>query len=197
MRAAGARRGSKRSAGRQSPAAAARSAAIPGAEPRQVRGAKGGRLGLRRALHGKAEDVREPLAEPAVAGHAAVDTKGGRRRGAVGLHRGEQIGGLETDGVERSAGEVGRPGVASQTENGTARVGIPMGRAEAGEGGDHGHRSFPGASGKQLAVRGVAEEAQAVGQPLHGGAGVEDRAFERIDGAAREPPGKRRQKALA
>ena len=52
----------------------------------------------------------------------------------VPLHRVEQVAGLEGDRFQRGAGEFGRAGVARQAEDRAARLGIPMRRAEAGEG---------------------------------------------------------------
>ena len=42
--------------------------------------------------------------------------------------------GLEADGFERGAGDLGRAGVAGEAEDRAARLGVPPRRAEAGEG---------------------------------------------------------------
>ena len=62
-----------------------------------------------------------------------------------------------------------------------AGVGVPVRRAEAGEGGDQDDAARVGHAGRQrLDLRGGADEPQAVAQPLHHGAGHEDAPFEGV-----------------
>ena len=72
-----------------------------------------------------------------------------------------------------------------------ARLGVPMRRAEPDEGRHEIDAPAPAsasAASAPLCV-GLADHLQAVAQPLHGRARDEDRAFERVGGAAVEPVG--------
>ena len=51
----------------------------------------------------------------------------------VGAHRFEQVAGLIADRLERGAGDLGGARIAREAEHGAARLGIPIGRAEADE----------------------------------------------------------------
>ena len=54
--------------------------------------------------------------------------------GPVAAHRLQQIACLVADGLQRGARELGRTGAARQAEQRAARLGLPVGRAEADEG---------------------------------------------------------------
>ena len=105
----------------------------------------------------------------------------------VGPHRLEQVAGLVADAFQRGAGEFGRAGVAGQAEERAARLGIPVGRAEA----DEGRHEIDvlrriGVVGERAGLAGLLDDAEPVAQPLHGGAGDEDRAFQRVGALAAE-----------
>ena len=104
----------------------------------------------------------------------------------VGAHRLEQIAGLVADRFERRAGEFGGAGIAGQPENRAARLRIPIGRAEPDEG--RHQIDLLGRIGCAPRARRLSDDAaislQPVAQPLHGGAGDEDRAFQRIGALA-------------
>ena len=63
-----------------------------------------------------------------------------------------------------------------------ARVGIPVWRAEADERGHQIHAAGIADAGRERLLAGVADQLQAITQPLHGGAGDEDAALERVGG---------------
>ena len=74
---------------------------------------------------------------------------------------------------------------------------VPPGRAETGERRYHENAaSRVGPGGERGAVGSVPRDPEAVAKPLDGGAGVEDRAFERPGGAVREFIGQRGQQAI-
>jgi hypothetical protein len=93
----------------------------------------------------------------------------------------EQGGALEGNAFQRGAGDMGDAAAARQAEDGAARIGLPIGRAEAGEGRDEDHAAAVGhAAGQCLDVGAAPDGLQAVAQPLHHGAADEDAAFQRI-----------------
>ena len=109
----------------------------------------------------------------------------GFRARPVGAHRGPEVEGLVADALQRGVRELGRAGVAGQAEQRAAHARIPVGRAHADEGRDqidalHG----VGLVGERAGLGGVLDDAEAVAQPLHRGAGDEDRAFERVGALA-------------
>ena len=77
--------------------------------------------------------------------------------------------------------EFGGRGVAGQAEQRAADAGIPVGRAEADEG-RHQIDALRGIGfvGERAGVGGLRDDAEAVAQPLHRGAGDEDRALQRV-----------------
>ena len=73
-----------------------------------------------------------------------------------------------------------------------------MRRAQAGEGRHQQHApAVRHAGGQRLDVARSRDDAEAVAQPLHGGAAHEDAAFQQIVGAAVHAPADRRQQAVA
>ena len=83
--------------------------------------------------------------------------------------------------------ELGGAGVAGQPEQRAAHARIPVRRAEADEG-RHEIDALGGIGlvGKRPGLGGLLDDTQAVAQPLHGGAGDEDRAFQRVGALACE-----------
>ncbi len=88
--------------------------------------------------------------------------------------------------------EFGRAGVAGQPEQRAAHARIPVRRAHADEG-RHQINALHrvGFIGKRSGFGGVLDDAEPVAQPLHRGAGDEDRAFERVGALAAELIGDR------
>jgi hypothetical protein len=90
---------------------------------------------------------------------------------------------LEGDAFQRGAGDVGDAAAAREAEDGAARIGLPIGRAEPGEGRDEDHAAAVGnAFGKALHRGAGFDGLQAVAQPLHHGAADEDAAFQCVLG---------------
>jgi hypothetical protein len=161
------------------------------AEPGEERRAEGCGLDELRPLHLDADLVGLDLAEQVVGGGAAVDAQ---RRTLVG-HRLEHIADLERDRLQGGADEVRPRRAAGDADDQAARVRVPVRGAEAGQRG-HEHDSFRGVHGcgDRRGLGGRADDLQPVAQPLHGGAGHEDRALERIgELTGRRPPGRGRQ----
>ena len=61
-------------------------------------------------------------------------TVAARRVRPVAAHRVEEVARLEADRFQRRAGEFLRAGAAGEAEERAARLGVPIGRAEADEG---------------------------------------------------------------
>ena len=104
------------------------------------------------------------------------------------LHGFEQIARLVADGFERRLRQFLVRRAARQAEERAARLGIPVGRTEPDEGrheidllvADRRTCASCARFGRRL------DQLQAVAQPLHGSAGDEDRAFQRIGALAVE-----------
>ncbi len=83
-------------------------------------------------------------------------------------------------------------------EDGAARLRVPVGRAEADEGRHHiDLLGRIGTFGERADIGRLGDDLQAVAQPLHGGAGDEDRAFQRIGALAVELIGDGREQPVA
>src|SRR5262249_21358604 len=102
-------------------------------EPGEERGAGRGRLGLRRAHDGDAEEVGERPAEELVLRRAAVDPQLAHAQLRVALHAFDDVARLERHRLERRARQVrlGRP--AREADDRAARVGVPVRRPEPDE----------------------------------------------------------------
>ncbi len=145
-------------------------------EPRQCGRAERRHLAVAGHLDRHPQDVGLELHEPRVPGRAAVGPKRRHRQ----IHGHDDVGGLEGDRLERGAGDLGPPRAARQARDQTARVGVPVGRAEPGEGGDEVDAAGRlDRAGQSLGLGRIGDQAEAVAQPLHGGAGDEDGALER------------------
>ncbi len=166
------------------------------AEPGQARGAECRRFGDARPGHGQAEQIGQALHQRIIHRHAAIDVER-RRVAAVQAHRLDQVAALQADGVEGRAGDLRPAGVAGDAEDGAPRIGVPIGRAEPGEGRHNGDAARVGdARGEGFDIGGRVDDAEAVAQPLHGGAGDEDATLERIGAGAVETIGDRGQQAV-
>ena len=108
-------------------------------------------------------------------------------RRPVAAHGLQQVAGLVADGLQRGAGDLLGAGGAREPEQGAAGFGLPIGRAEADEGRHEVDVLLGIRLGRQRPAFGRrGDDLEAVAQPLHGGAGDEDRAFERIGALAVE-----------
>ncbi len=167
-----------------------------GRDPGQVGGAERGRLGDLGHDHGHAQHVGLELHQPGVGDGAAV---GLQRRDALArgaLLRPDRVDRLVGDRLERRAGEVGALRPPREADDRAARVGVPVRRAEPGQGGDEVDvvvRVQRG--GERLGLGRVGDDPEPVAQPLHGRAGDEDRGLERVVGLA--PRGPRRPSSAA
>ena len=112
----------------------------------------------------------------------------------VRLHGPQQVKGLIADGLERRPDDM-RGGIAGQPKIG-AGLGVPVRGAEADERRDQIDPAMSGPGRERLGLAGVADQLEAVAQPLDRGAGDEDAALERIGGPAAQPIGDGRQQAV-
>ena len=154
-------------------------------QARQVGSAQGRGLHAGRAHDGNAQQVGLELHEQVVDAGAAVHAQFAHRRAAAGhrvaAHGQQQGGALEGDGFKRGPRDVGNGGAARQARDGAARIGLPVGGAQSGEGRHHHHAARVGhALGQLLHLAAVLDGAQPVAQPLDHGAAHEDAAFQRI-----------------
>src|SRR5205807_4438445 len=93
-------------------------------------------LGHRRTEDRDAENVRLKLHQTVIGGGAAVHSQFLHRIAGIALHGIEQIGHLVSDTLDGGAGDVTSCRAASQAEDRSAGVGIPVRRAQAYERGD-------------------------------------------------------------
>ena len=90
----------------------------------------------------------------------------------------DDVAGLERHRLDDGPGDVGAGGAPGDAEDRAPGVGVPPRAAQAGERGHQDHAVAVGHRGRQRADLGRAlDDAEAVAQPLHGGAGDEDRAL--------------------
>ena len=119
-----------------------------GGQAGQVGRAQGCRLDHPGAHHRNAEQVGLELHEQVVDAGAAVHAQLGHRLGAafgrVAAHGLQQGGALVGDGFQRRAGDVRHRAAACEADDGAARVGLPVGCAQAGEGGHEHHAARVG-----------------------------------------------------
>src|SRR4051812_28936607 len=108
----------------------------PTADARQVRGPERRRLDDGRALHRRVEHVGLELTQKVVGRRAAVDLEGAEARLGVCRHRVQHVAALIGDGLERGPREMGPAGAAREADDRTARVLVPVRRAEPDERGD-------------------------------------------------------------
>ena len=107
----------------------------------------------------------------------------------VGVHGLNQIRHLEGDGVQHRPGNVGLGGATGQPHDGATGVHVPVGGAQAGEGGHHVDASGVRHALRQpVALRGGGDEPQFIPQPLDGAAGVEHAALQGIGSLAPQGP---------
>ena len=148
-----------------------------GVQAGQVGRAQRGGFDHGRPHHRDAQQVGLELHQQVVDAGAAVHPQFAHRHAAgghrVAAHGGEQGGALEGDALQRGARDVGHGGAAREAGEAAAAVGLPVGRAQAGEGGHQHHAAGVG---------------HALGQRLHLAAGLDGAAGRR---AATAPPRRR------
>ena len=87
-----------------------------------------------RAIHRSAEDISQKLHRDVARRHTAIDPEHGvGRNRPISAHRFEQVAGLVADRLKRRLRDLGGTGIARQAQQGAARLGIPIGRAEPDE----------------------------------------------------------------
>ena len=158
-----------------------------------------GRLADGGPLHRRVQDVGQKLHGPIARHHAAVDAQHRFRPGRpVAVHGLQQIARLIAHRLQRRSCELAGPSCTRQAEQRAARLGLPIGRAEPDEG-RHEIDVLTGISfgGQRAALRCRGDDAQAVAQPLHRGAGDEDGALQRIGALAVELIGDGGQQPVA
>ena len=148
-------------------------------EAGEVRRAERRRLGRRGAHDGPLQHVGLDLHQQVVRDGAAVDAQLVHAHAGLALHQLDDVERLQRDRLQRRARDVRGRRAARDADDRAARVHVPVRRAEAGERG-HDVDAVAGRHGRgeRLAVRGGLDDAEAVAQPLHGGAGDEDAAFD-------------------
>ncbi len=150
-------------------------------ETGKVGGAEGGGFEHRGSNNGNAEEVGLELQHEVVGGGSAVDPELGDRIAGFRLHGVKDVADLEGDAFEGGAGDVARCGSAMDADDEAAGVGVPVGRAEAGKGGNEDDATgVRDRCGEGFDVAGVPDEAEVVAEPLDDGATDEDGAFERV-----------------
>ena len=159
---------------------------------RQIRRAHGGRLHAGRPLDRRAGDIGLHLHQQVVGRSAAVDVQCGQFDAGVRLHGDEDVVDLIGQGFHRRADDVVLVDAAGDAHDGAARVLIPVRRAEARERRDDvAAVGILDLAGIVFRIRRGLDDLQLVAQPLDGGAGDEDGAFERVFDLAVQAPGDR------
>ena len=170
----------------------------PRLQPGEIRRAQRRRFQHRRPVDGRTGDVGQALHRPIARRHAAVGTQHGLRcRRTIAAHRLQQVVRLEAHRLQRRARQLVGAGVARQPKQRAAAIGVPVRRAEPDER-RHQHHVLLGIGFARHASRlgGTRDHLQAIAQPLHGGAGDEDRAFQRVRALTVELIGDRRQQPM-
>src|SRR6186997_2281076 len=154
-----------------------------------IRGAQRRGLGILRHLDPLPENIREPLHEPKVSRHAAIDPQAPRGRntayGHVAAHGVQEIARLESDRLEPGCNDIGPGGGAGETEERGLGISIPERGAETLKCGNEIDAGIQVRAFREgLAVSCRCDQAEIISQPLHRGAGHEDRTLEGINALA-------------
>ncbi len=158
-------------------------------------GAGGAELGDLVAAHRAAEDIGLHLHERVVVGSATIHRQPVETVAEVALHRSEDVADLQCDRFQRGTGDLGPGGCEGQAGNGRAGAVIPMGGAEAGEGGNHDHAAVAlGGLGKR-GQRGDVGKTEEGHHPRCRLGGNRDVALKRVGRAGATAPGDGRRQA--
>ena len=166
-------------------------------EAGEVGGAQCRRLEHAGAHDGESADVGLELHEEVVGHGAAVGSELAGPDVEVVLHGREDVAHLIGDAFEGGPGEVGGRRASGEPDDGSAGVLVPMGRAEAGEGGDEIDAAVVvDREGQSLGGGRVGDESEAVAEPLDGRAADEDASLEGVGHAVAELPGDGREEVV-
>lgn len=159
-------------------------------ESGEVGGAEGGCFDDPGPGDGESEQVGLELHEQVVCGGSAVHAQLRGVGAGVGGHGVEHVGDLEGDALQGGACDVRGGGAAGDAGDDAAGVGVPVGRAEPGEGGHEADAAGVGhGGGEGLDFGGAAHDAEPVAEPLDDGPGDEDAALEGVFEFSAAPPG--------
>src|SRR5215204_5240004 len=127
------------------------------------------------------QDVGLELHHPAVGGGPAVGLEGGDVYARVSLHSLDGVAGLVAHALQCRPGQVSPGRATRQPDDGAPRIRVPVRRAQPDEP-RHEIHVVVGveAGGQLLGLFRALDDAQSVPEPLHGGAGNEDGAFQRV-----------------
>ena len=152
--------------------------------------ALGGGLDHPGAHHAGVEYVGLELHQEVVGAGPAVHQQDLGQRAGVGGHGGDDVRGLIGDGFQRGPHDVRPPGAPGEAHDGAAAVHVPVGRAQAGEGGHEVHVAVVAdLRGHALGLGGAGHQAHLVPEPLHHRAAHEHAALQRVAGLAVDAPG--------
>ncbi len=156
----------------------------------EVGGAESGDLGGGGPQHRAAENVRLELHELIVAGRPAVGQQNLELNAGLGPHEVVNVANLVGDGGQGGVGQMRRAAASSQPADQAARGIVPVWRSQPNEG-----RYEVGPAAVFNACRqlghssGRIRQSEQLAQPLHGGAGRQDVAFESEGGPLAVGPG--------
>ena len=143
------------------------------------------------------QDVGEELHRPIADRHTAIDPQPVDREPRIARHRRGEVARLIADRLEHRARDLWQPAIGGQAAQHPARVRRPVRRAEPAKGRDEIHAlARIGPRRYRLRLGRGLDRAEPVAQPLDGGAGDEDAAFERVGGLAAKLVRDRRQQAV-
>ena len=108
-------------------------------QARKVRGTERCRFGYSRPHHRDAEQVGLKLQQTVVRGGTAIYSQLRQLDSGVVFHGGQEIGDLERDALDGGPRDVPGRGPARDPYDSSARIGIPMRRAQPGKGGHEVH----------------------------------------------------------
>ena len=127
------------------------------------------------------EEIGLELEEGVGPRHAAVGADFSQGCSQVCVHGLDQVGDLKRDSLQGGAGEVGHAGGTGEAEDRAARFGLPVRGTQAGQGRDKDHLvGRIRRERKRVDLGGRTDRLEPVSEPLHGRAGDEDAAFQRV-----------------
>src|SRR5687768_1486182 len=143
--------------------------------------AESGRLDDCGTLYRNADDVSLKLHQPVVDACTAVDTESLERNAAARAHRREHVTGTICHRLERGSHEMSAAAAARESDDHSARLGLPVRRAESGQCRDEVHSIIRFQTSRhRFRVGGCRQKPETVSQPLYRRTCDEDRAFEGV-----------------
>ena len=138
-----------------------------GGQARQIGRSQGGGLPNHGAADGAAHNVRLELHQEVVGGGAAVHPQLPELFAGVLLHSRQHVTGLVGDGFQGRPDDVVPSASAGQPQDGPPGVHVPVGSAQAGEGGDDVHAAaILDTGGEVFAIAAVGNKVHLVPEPL-------------------------------